>query len=148
MDYYPLMFNIKGKNLIFIGGGKVAERKISSLIVCKPEISVVSETFTEKINNLPIKRIQKKAESTDIKNADLLFLCTNDRELNHKLALEAKWLEIPVNIVDNPEFSDFHMPAVYSDNEKVISVSTHGQSPSLAKKIRDKIIEFLKGCDL
>ena len=148
LSYFPLMMNIRGRRLVFIGGGKVAERKINSLIRMEPKITVIAESVTDGINkNGEIDVIIKSASADDIQGADLLFVCTDNKELNRRLAIEAKMKNIPVNAADDSELSDFHMPAVYIENDTgtVVSVSTQGREPSFSAKLRDRIAAFLAG---
>ncbi|QAR33446.1 bifunctional precorrin-2 dehydrogenase/sirohydrochlorin ferrochelatase [Geovibrio thiophilus] len=147
LSYFPLSVNIRGKRLVFIGGGKVAERKIASLIRMEPKIRVIAPSATEGImNNEGIETILRVASAEDMRGADFLFICTDDKEVNRELAIEAKIKNIPVNVADDPDMSDFHMPAVYADMDTgtVVSVSTQGQEPSFSKKLRDKIAVFLE----
>ncbi len=147
LSYYPFLVNIRGKRLVFIGGGKVAERKISSLSRMEPEIRVIAPSVTDGIrDNIRVEKVLKPASAEDIRGADFLFICTDDRELNREFAIEAKIKNIPVNVADDPDMSDFHLPAVYveEDTGTVVSVSTQGQEPSFSKKLRDRIAAFLE----
>lgn len=142
---YPLCFNLKGKKLLFIGGGRVAERKIKSLLTSEAIITVIApqETLSFKHENLSL--INKTYENSDISDEYyMVFVCTDSRDVNAAAAKKAKELKIPVNIADDPKNCDFHMPSVINTDEYTVSVSTNGKSPSKAKALRIKLEEFLK----
>lgn len=148
-SYYPFMMNINGKRLVFIGGGRVAERKIKSLMRMKPLIRVIAPDVTDSIKELGVEIFERRAEASDLAGADFVFICTDDRDANAALTAEAKRLKIPVNTADDPESCDFHMPAVLLDEAAgtLISVSTGGDNPAKAKKLRDKLADLLKKGD-
>jgi precorrin-2 dehydrogenase/sirohydrochlorin ferrochelatase len=145
-SYFPFLMKIDGKKLIFIGGGKVAERKVKSLKRMNPKITVIAPEIADGIKELGVEVHERNAEIIDLSGADFAFICTNDRKLNELMANEAKRLGIPVNIADDPDFCDFHMPAVLLNETEgtLISVSTGGDDPSKAKKVRDRLANLLK----
>ena len=49
MDYYPIQLNLKGKQVIIIGGGKVAQRKLAGLLDTGAKITIVSPEITDTI---------------------------------------------------------------------------------------------------
>ncbi|UOD34941.1 bifunctional precorrin-2 dehydrogenase/sirohydrochlorin ferrochelatase [Deferribacteraceae bacterium V6Fe1] len=148
---FPFIFKLSGKNLLFIGGGNVAKRKIESIIAwSNPEITIISKELHPSLQQLlekhHIKWIQSSFDEKLIsENYDFAFICTNDKSANEQAATILKRLNILVNICDNKELSDFYMPAVISYNDIMISISTKGDSPALSKKIKEILSEKLKG---
>ena len=148
---FPLLFDLSGKNILFIGGGKVAERKLLTIINFSPNVTLVAPAVTEKINELAQKKQINMIISGFRKNMltskySFVFIATDDYELNKRIMSMCKSLKIPVNVADNPECSDFHIPAVITDyqSEILLSVSTNGKNPSKSKKIKEKLIKFIK----
>lgn len=149
LAYYPFLINISGKRLLFVGGGQVARRKINALLPMAPHICVIAPRIDAELRNLAaagtIEIVEREAQEDDLEHCDYAFLCTDNRERNATLAARAKELRLPVNVADDPWLCDFHLPAVHTDEDAglVISVSTQGKSPSLARRLRDRIGELL-----
>jgi len=120
----PFSFNLKNRQVLFVGGGKVAERKLKAILNEGCHITVISPEVTHGIADCSVNIILRGFETTDItEKYSLVFCCTDDRETNGKAADLCKKLRIPVNIADNPEGSDFHTTSVIRSNDFVISIS-------------------------
>ena len=125
-----------------VGGGKVAERKVSGLLGTNAMIIVISPECTEELYRLASSGMiewQKKSFSKeDIEGALLIFAATNDHQLNHYIKTTASDQQL-VTIADDPEGSDFHVPSHIQRGRLSIAVSTGGASPTLARKIREQL---------
>ena len=141
--YYPVSLNIQGKRCVVIGGGKVALRKVKMLLDCGANVSVTSPKPHPDIAKLSKERaihlIQREYETQDLKGAVIAIVCTDVKEVNRKVADEAKKAGILVNVADDPEPSDFIIPAFFRRVNLTVAVSTSGVSPALARKIRTKL---------
>src|SRR5213080_743148 len=141
-SYYPITLRLAGKKIVVVGGGKVAERKITGLIGTQADITVVSPEVSTKINKLAaageINWLARAFAIEDSKDAFMIFAATNDQEVNQaiKNAAEAHQL---VTIADDPEGSDFQVPAKIQRGRLTIAVSTGGASPTLASNIRTQL---------
>lgn len=141
----PFSFNLRGRKILFIGGGKVAERKLKAILNEGCEITVIAPEVTQEIAESGADVIRRKCEDADItEKYALVFCCTDDREENGKAADICKKLRIPVNIADDPDASDFHTTSVIRSGDFVISISTEGKDPSKSKKMREKLENFIK----
>jgi precorrin-2 dehydrogenase/sirohydrochlorin ferrochelatase len=136
---YPIMLKLIGKKVVVIGGGKVAERKVHSLLSTGADVVVVSPEATAEIQLLfeDGKIVwQKKVFSVeDLRDAALIFAATDDQEINMSVKSLAGKHQL-VTMADDPEYSDFHLPAHVQRGRLSIAVSTGGASPTLAKKLR------------
>ncbi|WP_186434650.1 precorrin-2 dehydrogenase/sirohydrochlorin ferrochelatase family protein [Seleniivibrio woodruffii] len=142
---HPLMFRLKGRKILFVGGGKVAERKIYSMLSEGCDITVVAPYITSGIKSSGVKTVERHFEMDDIRgDYFLIFICTSDRSTNAAAAELAKSMKIPVNIADDPEYSDFHTASVIRTDDFVISISTDGKNPAKSKEMRLKIEDILK----
>lgn len=143
--YYPAFINLSGKQCIVVGGGKVAERKVLSLLNSGAVVKVISPAITEMLRRQKergrIKHIRRNYKSGDLKDAFLVIAATSDERINRKISEEAPCL---VNVVDRPEMANFIVPAVVSRGPMTIAVSTSGASPAMAREIR-KELELLYG---
>ncbi len=121
-----------------VGGGAVAQRKIHNLLDTGAIITVISPTITATIQSwlvtTKINWKKKYYEDVDSKDAFLIVAATNDRTVNGRV-LKASRPHQLINVVDDPEGSNFFVPSTLHRGKLSISVSTSGASPGLAKKI-------------
>jgi precorrin-2 dehydrogenase / sirohydrochlorin ferrochelatase len=136
------MLKLEGKKVVVIGGGRVAERKVTGLLGTGPLITVISPQATDKLKGLAsgglIEWLEKSFSKEDIKGAFLIFAATNDNVLNQSIKMAASNQQL-VTIADDPEGSDFHVPSHIQRGRLSIAVSTGGASPTLARKIREQL---------
>ncbi|MEH7013886.1 NAD(P)-binding protein [Neobacillus niacini] len=139
---YPIMLRLEGKKVVVIGGGKVAERKVTGLLGSGSRIIVISPNATDELKGLAssgkIEWLEKSFSKQDIEGAFLIFAATNDKALNQSIKMAASEQQL-VTIADNPEQSDFHVPSHIQRGRLSIAVSTGGASPTLARKIREQL---------
>lgn len=142
VEAYPIMIDLKDKIVIVVGGGQVAYRKIAGLIETGALITVISPVIHVKIEKLLTENQifwkNKLFEPTDLNDALLVIAATDDREVNENVALSAQENQL-VNVVDDKEISNFHVPAKLKRGKLTIAVATGGSSPILATVIRNEL---------
>jgi len=146
MRLYPIMMNLHGKKVVVIGGGEVAHRKITGLFKTGALITVISPKLEQQLEALAAEeRIDWIAEHFHASILDafpeivLIFGATNDRQVNLTIYESAVRRRIPCNIADVPDLCSFIVPAVITQGELMIAVSTGGSSPALARRIRQDL---------
>lgn len=144
------MVNLRDKKVVVIGGGKIAAKRIESLLRFHPNITVVSPVLEEYLYALVdggvIKYIERSFQTSDVKGALFVIAATDDAAVN-QLVKESCHPNQLLNIVDDPANSSFHFPAMYEKNEITIAVTTSGISPMLAKNLRDDFAAIVDGID-
>lgn len=145
--YYPVFLDIEGKPCLVIGGGKVAERKVSLLFRCNANVTVVSPVVSVALadahNKGKIRWIHREYMTDDLRDNMLIFACTNSTGTNEKIKREASRLGIPVNVADNQALCDFIVPSVTKKNGITIAISTSGELPLFSRRLRKKIEETI-----
>jgi len=142
MKYYPINLDIKNKNCLVVGGGAVGARKTSTLIKCGAATTVISLKFIPEFENIQRRGatlLKKKYSDNDLEKMFLVIGATDNPELNQKISRQAKEKRILCNIADLPDESDFILPSIVDREDLLITISTSGKSPALAKKIRMKL---------
>ena len=140
---YPIHLNIEGRQCLVVGGGRVALRKIEGLLNAGAEVHVVSPAVLDEIRGLPVHVQARPFRESDVRGAVLVIAATDDHAVNLRVAASANELNIPVNVVDQPALCSFFLPAIVRRGGLVISVSTSGASPALAKRMRQRLeMEF------
>ncbi|MBT2693958.1 NAD(P)-binding protein [Bacillus sp. ISL-55] len=157
---YPINVKIRDRNVVVIGGGKVAQRKVFGLLDAGAKVKVVSPDLTSELLRLSetgeISWRPEPYAKEDLEGALLIVAATNDRETNLAVKRDAAPYQL-VNLADHPEESDFQVPSVMKRGKLTIAVSTSGASPVLAKKICTQLeqtfdeqfesyLEFLAAC--
>lgn len=144
-NFYPIYLNLKNQKCLVVGGGKVAERKVQSLLECGADVHVVSPELTPVLQELAregkITYVKRGYATTDLEGAFLVIGSTNDERVNKRIADDCFERNMPVNIVDDPPKCNFIVPAVVRQGSLSISISTDGKSPVLARKIRERFEE-------
>lgn len=135
---YPIMIDLKGKEITVIGGGKIAYRKVNNFLKFGYEVTVVSREFIEdfkKIEN-KIKIIKDEYSEKYIKDSFIVVAATNNKKVNESIGMFCRSNNKLVNVIDDQKLSNFIVPSCVKRGDLVISISTGGKSPSLASKIR------------
>lgn len=143
MRYYPIYLDVKGRNVTVIGGGKVAERKVRTLISSGADVTVVSPDLTQGLKGLltvgKVRHIRRRYRKGDLDNTVMALIATDDRATNEEIASNIKETNILINIADMPDKSSFILPSIVERGDLIISVSTSGKSPALAKQTRKEL---------
>src|SRR3990172_2612657 len=115
--YYPLFINLRGKKCVVIGGGRVALRKAISLLECGAKVTVVSPTFVAGFKRLKerktIQLVKRNFAPGNTEGATLVIAATDSQKTNQKIADGAQKHGALVNVVDDPEDSDFIVPSFF-----------------------------------
>lgn len=140
MLLYPVNLNIADKLCLVVGGGTVALRKTKSLLAAGARIRVISPEVLPELSvleqNEEIEWFARGFAEGDLKGAFLVFAATNSLEVQELIAEEASKYSVLMNSADDPLNSHFHVPAHFRRGRMLVTVSTGGSSPALAKKIR------------
>ncbi|HEY5563770.1 MAG TPA: bifunctional precorrin-2 dehydrogenase/sirohydrochlorin ferrochelatase [Clostridiaceae bacterium] len=141
--YYPIMVNLEYRNVLIVGGGEIAYKKLLELLEYKAVITLVSLSINEGIKEIVeknyIKFIEGAYDKTYLEGAFIVIASTNDREVNNEIYKDCIQKSILVNIVDDPENCSFITPSKLRRGDLTISISTNGKSPTLSKEIRKEL---------
>jgi precorrin-2 dehydrogenase / sirohydrochlorin ferrochelatase len=143
MMLYPVNLRIAGKSCLVIGGGNVGLRKIHALLSCGATVMVISPQVVSGIRALTEEgRVSWRRRGYlpgDLDGAFLVFAVTDNLAVQQQVAEEAERRGILLNIADDPERCDFQVPAKVRRGDLLLTVSTGGSSPALAKLIREQL---------
>ena len=103
---YPVMINIREKKVVVVGGGKVAARKIKTLLAEQAAVTVVSPTLHADIPQAEIQWLARPYQTGDLEGAKLVFACTDQAEVNRQIMEDAAPSQL-VNNTGDKTFSDF-----------------------------------------
>jgi len=143
INYYPVYLKLKGKLCLVVGAGKVACRKVGSLLEAGARVTVVSPEVDDELKNLAQQGAiiwkRKEFEKADLEGAFLVVGATGSQRVNRLIFEQAEAGGVLVNIVDDPGLCNFIVPAVFRRGDFQIAVSSAGASPVLVRKVREEL---------
>ena len=147
MSYFPIYLDMTRRRCLVIGGGAVAERKIANLLEAGAEVTVLSPDVTENIARWSKRELlQLKARrfrDGDLAGFELAFVATDDPEVNDAAYREGQSGGVWINTADDPAHCDFILPSVLRRGDLTVAVSSGGNSPALARTIREELELYL-----
>jgi precorrin-2 dehydrogenase/sirohydrochlorin ferrochelatase len=143
MSYYPINIRIANRLCLVVGGGSVAYRKVQGLLQGGARVRVISPEVGPELQELSelqkIEWLKRDYVEGDLRGGFLAFAVTDDCAVQAMIMKEAEKSAVLLNSADDPRGSDFHVPAHFRRGKMLITVSTGGGSPALAKKIREQL---------
>lgn len=140
MNYYPAFLDLRGKRAVVVGGGRIAERKILSLIEAGADVTVVSPSLTERLRQAKdeglISHLSRSYRKGDSRGSFLVIAATDSEETNSRVAGDAPAL---LNVVDVPSECNFIAPSVVRRGPLTLAISTGGASPAMARTLRKEL---------
>lgn len=140
---FPMFVKLAGKQCLVVGAGKVGEPKIGGLIDAGTRIHVVAIAASAVVREWALAgkiELELRAfEAGDLDGKFLAVVATASNRLNESIYRQAQTRGVLCNVVDVPEYCDFFYPAVVRRGDLQIAISTAGQSPSLAQKLRKQL---------
>ena len=140
MAYFPFSIEIESRNILIVGGGKVAYRKLCRLLPFNPKIRVVAPKICREIYETEgVQICERKFEKLDVLGAFAVICATDDRDLNADIFALCQENGVLVNTVDDKEHCGFIFPSLIKKDNYTVAVTTEGRSPLCCAAIREKI---------
>lgn len=148
-NLYPIFLKSKNLNFLIVGGGFVAEEKLSFLLKSSPEaeVTMVSPMFRQGTLDLSkkgsVELIQDRYQKIYIENKHIVIATTDVPEVNVQIWKDCRAEAKLVNVADNPPYCDFYMGGIVTKGNVKIAISTNGKSPTTAKRLRQFFEEVI-----
>ncbi len=143
MSLLPIFLKLEGRPCLVVGAGEIALSKIESLLEAGARVRVVAPEAREEVRGLAsagkIDWIARAYETSDLDDTFLVIAATNVPDVNHAVYEEAVRRNILCNAVDDPPFCDFYFGSIVRRGELQIAISTAGESPAVAQRLRREI---------
>ncbi|MGC2403027.1 MAG: bifunctional precorrin-2 dehydrogenase/sirohydrochlorin ferrochelatase [Acidobacteriaceae bacterium] len=140
---FPLFLKLEGKRCLVVGAGSVGLEKIEHLLQCGAAIRVVAPEAITGVKQLhaqgEVEWRPRPFEPGDVQGCHLVIAATSDRKVNQAVFAEASHRSILCNTVDDPPLCDFYFGSVVQRGGLQIAISTAGESPALAQRLRREI---------
>ena len=141
-NLYPIFLKAKALHVLIIGGGNVAEEKLHFLLKSSPDakVTIVSPMFREGTlalaKSFDVELIHDTYNDSYLKGKHLVIATTDVPDVNVAVYNDCKARHVLVNVADNPPYCDFYMGGIVTKGHVKIAISTNGQSPTTAKRLR------------
>ena len=146
--FFPLFLDVRRKNILFVGGGRIAERRIGVMSKFQCQIQVVSPEVTEEIQKLAEAGIvvwrKQPFEESCLDCADIVLICTDHPDLNHEIWGKCRERRILANNCSNHEECDFYFPGIVVKDEITVGVNAGGKAHKKAASLRKAIGALLE----
>lgn len=140
---FPMFLELAGRQVLVVGAGKIGEGKIAGLLDTGARIRVVAREASAAVREWArtgqLELDLRSFAPSDLDDVFIAVVATASRDLNEFVYREAQSRRVLCNVVDVPEFCDFFYPAVVRRGDLQIAISTSGQSPALAQKLRQQL---------
>ena len=164
-NFFSIELNLEGRNVLVVGGGRIALRKVKTLLPTGARITVVAPQFDPEFKSLDpstspcgsaqkdsltsVTLIKRAYEPLDLRCVFMVFICTDQPTVNAQVSNDARARRILVNNACDYLDGDFIVPARMDFGQNIaVTVSTQGRAPSLAKKLKQKIqTEWAEGLE-
>jgi siroheme synthase-like protein len=134
--YYMACVDLRGRDCVVVGGGRVAAEKVAGLLDCDARVTVVAPEIEPELRERPVRLVERAFEDRDLDGCLLAIAATDDRAVNEAVSRAAAARNLLCNVADDPELCSFILPAIVRRDPIVVGVSTGGASPALAQRIR------------
>lgn len=143
MSLFPIFLKLTARPCLVVGAGNIALAKIESLLQAGAEVRVISPEALPEVQTLARQGklcwLRREYETGDCSGSFLVIAATDSAQVNHQVFNEATEHEILCNAVDDPPFCDFYFPSVVRRGALQIAISTEGESPAVAQRMRREI---------
>jgi siroheme synthase-like protein len=144
---YPIALDLFDKPCLVVGGGELAHEKVEGLLRVAARVTVVDPEPLSALRVLAeagvIQARNRTYQPTDVTGFALIYGASSDRELNARVAQDARVAGVLVNAVDDIPSCDFFAVSVVRRGELQIAVSTNGRSPAMARWVREYLDSWL-----
>lgn len=141
--FFPLFVDLSKKNILIVGGGKIAVRRVKTLLLFTKKMKIVTPKAEEELIRLAKEQdltiCLREFEEKDLEGMDLVLATTNDRDTNQMVVEHCREKGILVNTADCKEECDFYFPSIVKEDSVVIGINSSGTDPAKVKETRKKI---------
>lgn len=147
MALFPMFVDLQGRDIIVIGAGEVALRKIVQLVKFAPKLTVIAPTIHEEIKALceahEITLLERKYAIEDCDNRFMVIGALDDLSEQEKIYTACMEAKIPVNCVDSPLLCSFIFPALIVEGDLCVGINTSGKAPAVSSALRQYLTKLI-----
>ncbi len=140
MKYFPIFLDLKDQPVLIVGGGVMAARRCAAMTEAGGRVRVAAEALSEAFEDCrDFEHLARAFAPDDLERARLVFVATDDEDLNDRVSALARERGIPVNVADKQSLCSFIMPSIVNRSPVVVAVSSGGEAPILSRLLRAQL---------
>lgn len=145
--YFPMFVDLSEKRALVVGAGRIAARRVGTLMAFCGHIRVVAPEVSPEMAALDVDVARRRFEVGDLEGADLVLAATDDIRLNAEIARLCRQRGVPVNVSSDRTLCDFYFPGVAMAGNVVAGISASGVDHRLAHRATGAVREALQALD-
>ena len=146
--YFPLFVDLSATRVLVVGAGKIAARRVQTLLDFAGSVTVVAPAVCEALEQLAAAgavTLRRRAfEEADLDGAGMVLAATDDAALNAHVAALCRARGIPVNVGSDKALCDFYFPGVARRGSVVVGVTASGTDHAEAKRVTAAVRKVLE----
>ena len=150
--WFPVFEDSKGKNVLIVGGGAIATRRVETLIKFQCHVTVWAKEVSEKIEKIKengqVEVSVRELETDQVENIDfnqyhMIIAATDNIKLNEEICRKARKLGKLFNDAGCKENCNFYFPAVSVKGNVTVGINGQGKDHKLVRQVREDIDKLL-----
>lgn len=147
MRYFPAFVDTRQLNVLIVGAGEVAARKLELMLKTEAQITIVAPFVCDAVHQLTahtsVMVKPRPYQQDDLTQQHMVFVATDNPKLNEQIYQQACAQNILVNVVDNTPLCRFITPSIIDRSPLVVALSSGGSAPVLLRYLRQKLESLL-----
>lgn len=143
-NFFPLFIDLRNKSALVIGAGKIAFRKVKTLLKYGAKITVITKEIKEEkffnLKNIDIKI--GEFNETLLENRFIVVAATDNPDFNRYIYELCNSKNILVNNITSKEEMNCRFASILETEEYQIAISANG-NPTKSKALKNKLKEIL-----
>ena len=140
MKYFPIFLDLQEQPVLIVGGGAMAARRCAAITEAGGRARVVAEVLSEAFEDCrDFEHLARPFRPDDLDGARLVFVASDDEELDERISTLARERGIPVNVADRQRLCSFIMPSIVNRSPVMVAVSSGGVAPILSRLLRAQL---------
>ena len=145
--YFPMFIDLSDKNIVVVGGGNIATRRVKTLLSFTRNIRVIAPKVTMEMMELGkagyVELLTRPVKRSDFAMAYMVIAATNDPAVNEAIYRECRHREILVNVASDHTLCSFYFPATVETEDGLLLAIASGQATDethqKVKEMREKL---------
>lgn len=143
MQYFPIFIDTENSQILVVGGGEVAARKVELVLKTPAKITVVAPSLSPTLARLyqqgKFDYHHGNYNKTLLADKQLVFVATDDNKLNRQVSEDARRCRVLANVVDSPALCHFITPSIVDRAPVTFAIASEGKSPVLIRYWRARL---------
>jgi uroporphyrin-III C-methyltransferase/precorrin-2 dehydrogenase/sirohydrochlorin ferrochelatase len=135
---FPVFLKLAGRNVLVVGGGKVAASKLDGLSRSGARVTVVAPDFCREVALSGVTLRSRGFEPDDLDGVWYVVAAATP-EVNRSVAAAAEERRVFVNAVDDPSSASAYAGSVFRRGNLTVAISTEGEAPAVAGLLREAL---------